>query len=166
MGLNLFAFIFTKNKLTIKLLKMAQVNPYLVFNGNCSQAFHFYKLVFGGEFNMLAQFKDMPTQEGCEPMSAELGEKVMHVSYNIGNTLLMGSDANPMQGDVVFGQNVSLSINAESKEEADKIFNALAADGQITMPIDNTFWGAYFGMLTDKFGMMWMVNFDEMPKEK
>ncbi len=143
---------------------MAQINPYLVFNGNCEAAFDFYKSVFGGEFNFIGRFKDMAADENCPPPSPDFGEKIMHVSYTIGSSVLMGSDANPMQGDVTFGQNISLSINAESKEEADKVFNGLSADGQITMPLDNTFWGAYFGMFTDKFGMMWMVNYDEVKK--
>jgi PhnB protein len=138
---------------------MAQINPYLVFNGNCEAAFDFYKSVFGGEFNMISKFKEMPPMDGIE-MTAELGEKVMHVAYNIGSSILMGSDANPMQGNVSFGQNISLSINTESKEDADKFFNGLSADGQVTMPINDTFWGAYFGMFTDKFGIIWMVNFD------
>jgi PhnB protein len=140
---------------------MLQINPYLVFNGNCETAFDFYKSVFGGEFNDFNRFGEMPAIEGQE-MPEELKNKIMHVSYNIGSSVLMGSDANPMQGNVVFGQNISLSINAESKEEADKVFNGLADGGQITMPIQNTFWGAYFGMCTDKFSMMWMVNFDEI----
>ena len=143
---------------------MAQINPYLVFNGTCEAAFNHYKSVFGGEFNDINKFKDMPVEEGCPPMSEELGNQIMHVSYNIGSSTLMGSDANPMQGEVVFGQNISLSVNAVSREETDKVFAGLSQDGQITMPLQNTFWGAYFGMCTDKFGMMWMVNFDENPK--
>ena len=143
---------------------MAQINPYLVFNGTCEAAFNHYKSVFGGEFNDINKFKDMPVEEGCPPMPEELGNQIMHVSYNIGSSTLMGSDANPMQGEVAFGQNISLSVNAESREETDKVFAGLSQDGQITMPLQNTFWGAYFGMCTDKFGMMWMVNFDENPK--
>ena len=140
---------------------MAQVNPYLCFNGNCEEAFNHYKSIFGGEFNFLGRFNDMPPQEGSAPTPDELGNKIMHVSYNIGHTILMGSDANPAMGDVAFGQNVSLSVNAETREEADKVFAGLADGGQITMALQDTFWGAYFGMCTDKFGMMWMVNFDQ-----
>lgn len=139
---------------------MAQVNPYLCFNGNCEAAFNHYKSIFGGEYNYIGRFNEMPPQEGCPPMPEEASNMIMHVSLNIGNTVLMGSDANPAMGAVSFGQNVSLSINAESKDEADKLFAGLAADGQITMPLQSTFWGAYFGMCTDKFGMMWMMNFD------
>ncbi len=140
---------------------MAQVNPYLCFNGNCQEAFNHYKSIFGGEFNFLGRFNDMPQQERSAPIPEELDNKIMHVSYNIGQTILMGSDANPAMGDVVFGQNVSLSVNAENRDEANKVFEGLADGAQITMPLQDTFWGAYFGMCTDKFGMMWMVNFDQ-----
>lgn len=142
---------------------MAQINPYLCFNGNCEEAFNHYKSVFGGEFNFIGRFKDMPPQEGCPPMPEEYGNKIMHVSYNIGNSILMASDNNPAMGEVTFGQNISISVNAESKEEADKVFAGLADGGQTTMPMQNTFWGAYFGMCVDKFGITWMVNFDETP---
>jgi PhnB protein len=76
----------------------------------------------------------------------------------------MGSDSNSASGEVAFGQNVSLSINAKSKEEADKLFNGLSAGGTVTMPMNQAFWGAYFGMFIDKFGINWMVNFDENEK--
>lgn len=142
---------------------MAQINPYLCFNGNCEEAFNHYKSVFGGEFNFIGRFKDMPPQEGCPPTPEELGNKIMHVSYNIGSTLLMGSDTNPMQGTVNFGTNISISVNATSKNEADKIYSGLVDGGKATMPMQNTFWGAYFGMGEDKFGILWMVNFDENP---
>jgi PhnB protein len=139
---------------------MAKVNAYLTFNGNCEPAFNFYKSVFGGEFVTFSKFKDMPPMKGMElPESAN--EKVMHVSLPISKeTILMGSDANPAFGDIVIGQNVSLSVGTDSKDEADHIFKSLSQGGKITMPIADTFWGAYFGMLTDKFGQLWMVNFD------
>jgi PhnB protein len=142
---------------------MAQVNPYLVFNGNCEEAFNFYKSAFGGEFGYVGRFKDVPPMPGHEiPESAN--EKIMHVSLPISKeTILMGSDANPNMGDVTFGKNISISVNAGSKNEADDIFQKLSAGGQVTMPMMETFWGAYFGMLTDKFDIIWMVNFD-MPK--
>ena len=85
----------------------------------------------------------------------------MHVGLPIGNTILMGSDTGgDWAAKLIEGNNFSVSVNTESKEEADRIFNGLKAEGQITMPMENTFWGAYFGMLTDKFGIQWMVNFD------
>jgi PhnB protein len=139
---------------------MTTVNPYLTFNGNCEEAFTFYKSIFGGAFQRLARFKDMPPMEGFE-MPEGLDERIMHVSLPISKeTILMGSDANPMMGEVTTGQHLSLSVNVGNKEEALKIFDGLADGGKITMPIGNTFWGAYFGMLIDKFSIIWMVNHD------
>lgn len=139
---------------------MAAVNPYLMFNGACEEAFLFYKSVFGGEFPYIGKYKDAPAQEG-EVLSEEALNRVMHVSLPIGNTILMGSDSHPRYGDVGFGDNFMVSINTESKEEADKIFNGLSAGGKVEMPMNDTFWGAYFGMFQDKFGINWMVNFDK-----
>ena len=140
---------------------MAQVNPYLVFNGSCEAAFNFYKSVFGKEFRMVSKFKDMPPMEGAPPMPDDVKERIMHVALPISNeTILMGSDSNPMMGEVTIGQNISLSVNAESKDEADRIFKKLSDGANITMPLADTFWGAYFGMLTDKYEVIWMVNFD------
>lgn len=145
---------------------MASINPYLVFNGNCEEAFLFYQSVFGGEFPYIGKFKDMPPAEGNPVLSEAEGNKIMHVSLPIGGgSILMGSDSNSASGEVAFGQNISLSINALSKEEADKLFNGLSAGGTVTMPMNQTFWGAYFGMFTDKFGISWMVNFDDNEKK-
>jgi PhnB protein len=144
---------------------MAAVNPYLIFNGNCEEAFLFYKSVFGGEFPYIGKFSDMPLDENSPKLSDADANRVMHVSLPIGNTILMGSDSNEASGDVAFGSNVSISINAESTDEADRIFNGLSAGGNSFMPMSKTFWGAYFGMFVDKFGIHWMVNFDETPAE-
>lgn len=144
---------------------MATVNPYLTFNGNCEEAFNFYKSVFGGEFSYLGRFKDMPPQEGNH-LSEDAKNKIMHVSLPISKeTVLMGSDAPPHFEDVKFGMNLSIAIGAESKETADRLFNGLSKGGKITMPIEETFWGDYFGMFTDKFGFNWMVSFDKNAKE-
>lgn len=146
---------------------MAAVNPYLIFNGNCEEAFLFYKSVFGGEFMYIGKFSDMPPSDdpNCPPPSEDEANRIMHVSLPIGkDTTLMGSDSTSQSGDVVIGANISISINTESRAEADKLFNGLSAGGHVIMPMDNTFWGAYFGMFVDKFGINWMVNFDEMPK--
>lgn len=144
---------------------MATINPYLLFNGNCEEAFLFYKSVFGGEFPYIGKFSDMPPSDdpNCPPLSAEDANRIMHVSLPIGNTVLMGSDSNSQSGDVVIGANVSISINTESRAEADRLFNGLSAGGNPFMPMNSTFWGAYFGMFVDKFGIHWMVNFDEVP---
>jgi PhnB protein len=146
---------------------MPQVNPYLNFQGNCEEAFNLYRSVFGGEFDRVARFKDMPPAEGKE-ISAEEGEKIMHISLHLSaETVLMGSDVG---GDwakyTVEGNNVQLSVNADSEEEATRLFNGLAEGGQVNMPLAKMFWGAFFGMLTDKFGINWMVNYDYNPDRK
>ena len=115
---------------------MATVNSYLTFNGNTEEAFNFYKSVFGGEFTYIGKFKDMPADENCPPPSAEEGELIMHVSLPISKeTILMGSDATSFSGNVTFGTNFSVSINTDSKEEADTLFNGLSAGGKVTMPM-------------------------------
>lgn len=143
---------------------MVQVNPYLIFNGNCEEAFLFYQSVFGGEFPYMGKFKDMPTDDNCPPVSEDEANRIMHVSLPIGNTVLMGSDSTTQSGDAIIGTNFSVSINTDSRAEADRIFNGLSAGGKAFMPMSSTFWGAYFGMFTDKFGINWMVNFDENPQ--
>lgn len=136
---------------------MATITPYLNFPGNCEEAFQFYKSAFGGEYAMLMRFKDAPSNEQ-RPGEENL---IMHVSLPIGKgTILMGSDRPASMGTGTKGDNFSISINADSEEEAKKIFDALSAGGNITMPLDKTFWGAYFGMFVDKFGIAWMVNYD------
>lgn len=146
---------------------MAKVNPYLTFKGDCEAAFSFYQSVFGGEIPYMGRFKDMPPMEGCGPISEADGEKIMHVCLPISKeTVLMGSDSSEAFGqNTIVGNNYAISINTDSQEEADKIFNGLSAGGQVTMPMNKTFWGAYFGMFTDKFGIHWMVNFDENEKQ-
>jgi len=144
---------------------MTTINPYLIFNGSCEAAFLFYQSVFGGEFPYIGKFKDMPAGDNTPELSEEEGNRIMHVSLPIGQTVLMGSDSNSASGDVVFGGNMSISINVESKDEADRIFNGLSAGGNAYMPMSDTFWGAYFGMFTDKFGINWMVNFDKNEKQ-
>lgn len=137
---------------------MTVINPYLAFNDNCEEAFNFYKSVFGGEFAMVMRFKEMPAEyQGAESE----GEKIMHMSLPIGQgTMLMGSDTPAGMGPVTNGNNFSITISVDSEAEAARLFKGLSAGGQVTMPLDKTFWGAYFGMLTDKFGVQWMVNYD------
>lgn len=140
---------------------MAQINPYLTFNGTCESAFIFYKSVFGGEFPYIGKFKDMPPSEGQKMPDAD-GEKIMHVSLPIGGgTILMGSDTGgEWSSNFREGNNFSISINADSAEEANKIFNGLSAGGTVTMPLARTFWSELFGMFTDKFGINWMMSFE------
>lgn len=143
---------------------MTTVNVYLNFDGQCEEAFAFYKSVFGGEFSYIGRFNEMPQDENNKLSEAD-GNKIMHVSLPISaETNLFGSDTvGAWSPKLVQGNNYSISINASSKEEADRLFNGLSAGGQVTMPLENTFWGAYFGMFVDKYGINWMVNFDENP---
>lgn len=138
---------------------MVTINPYLNFMGKTEDAFNFYKSVFGGKFATFQHFKDVP---GGGKMSAEDQEKIMHVALPIGNgNILMGTDALESMGQsLTAGNNFYISIGTESEEEADDIFGKLSAGGEVTMPLDKAFWGAYFGMLVDKFGIQWMVNYD------
>ena len=140
---------------------MATINPYLTFNGNCEEAFTFYKSVFGGDFPYIGRFKEMPPMEGMTVPESE-GEKIMHVSLPISKeTILMGSDSSEAFGTAtVAGNNFSISITADSEAEADKLFNAISAGGKITMPMGKTFWESYFGMCIDKFGINWMMSYD------
>lgn len=136
---------------------MRAVNPYLNFNGNTEEAFNFYRSVFGGEFVTIMRFGDTP---GCESMPETEKNGIMHIALPLGSSLLMGTDVPKSMEQVKFGTNSSITIDAESREEADKYFNGLAEGGKVGMPMDDMFWGAYYGMLTDKFGVQWMINFD------
>lgn len=142
---------------------MASVNVYLTFNGNCEEAFNFYKSVFGGEFPYIGRFKDMPAGEDHGKMPEDHANRIMHVSLPISaETMLMGSDTGgEWATDYKQGNNFSISINAGSRDEADKLFNGLSAGGKVIMPMNKTFWGDYFGVFADKFGINWMVSFNE-----
>lgn len=141
---------------------MLKINSYLTFNGNAEEAFNFYRAIFGGEFTELQRFKDNPENSN---FSEEEKNKIMHISLPIGNTILMGAD-NVMQNkgqSFLQGNNFSLSIAPSSEAEAKRLFDGLANGGKITMPLNKTFWNAYFGMLVDPFGIQWLVNY-EYPK--
>jgi len=144
---------------------MTTVNVYLTFNGNCEEAFNFYKSVFGGEFAFIGRFKDMPPSDG-KTIPASDADKIMHVSLPVSKeTILMGSDSSEGFGPpIVAGNNFSVSINTDSKLNADSYFTKLSAGGTTGMPMSDTFWGSYFGMFTDKFGINWMVSFDANQK--
>jgi len=140
---------------------MTTVNPYLVFKGNCEEAFNFYRSAFRGEFRYIGRYKDVP-QSDRQTFALETDDKIMHVSLPISaETILMGCDiAETKEQPVVEGNNFSLSVTTDSREEADRLFHELSAGGQIKMPMDQTFWGSYFGVLTDKFGISWTISFD------
>ena len=141
---------------------MASLHTYLTFNGDCEKAFEFYKSVFGGEFESMSRFSEMPDDPKFQ-VADEDKDKIMHVSLAIGSgSVLMGSDtAGEMAKHFKQGNNFSISFDADSREEADKYFSELSTDGQVIMPMNSTFWGSYFGMLTDSFGVQWMVSFAE-----
>lgn len=145
---------------------MASLNPYLTFLGNCEEAFNHYLSVFGGELQELSRFGEMPPQEGIT-IPEEQKNLIMHVSLPIGDgSVLMGSDTGgEWAPKTTVGNNFSLSVNADSKEQVDKLFGGLSEGGKITMPLDTTFWGSYFGMCTDKFGINWMVSYSD-PEQK
>lgn len=140
---------------------MTTANIYLNFNGNCEEAFSFYKTVFGGEFPYVGRFGEMPVQEGCAPMPDDMKNQIMHISLPVGGgTILMGSDVGgEWAPSFRQGNNFSISLNTDSAEEADRLFNGLSAGGTVTMPMQKTFWGDYFGMFTDRFGINWMISF-------
>lgn len=139
---------------------MASINPHIHFNGNTEEAFEFYKSVLGGEFSRLMRFKDLTT-EGFQFPEEELN-KIMHISLNISNgSAIMGSDVPSMLGVVNENENRSkITVSADSKEEADKIFNGLSAGGTVEFPIADSPWGSYFGAFRDKYGVEWMINFN------
>ncbi len=145
---------------------MAQINPYIHFNGNAEEAFTFYKSVFGGDFAMIVRFKDMASEEF--PVSENEAEKIIHIALPIGkNSILMGSDTPESMGKHNENENRSkIYIGAESKGEADYLFNGLSAGGDIEFPIADSPWGTYFGMFRDKYGFEWMVDFDPKSTEQ
>ncbi len=138
------------------------VNAYLTFDGNCREAFEFYRSVFGGDFLELQTFADGPS--GMQVAEADR-PRVLHVALPIGSGVLMGSDrAEGTAPPFAAGNNFSLSIQAESREQSDDLCVKLSDGGRITMPLGEQFWGAYFGMWTDRFGINWMVNYT-LPQE-
>ena len=140
---------------------MARVSTYLNFPRNTEEAFNFYRSVFGGEFTgSINRFGDMPPMEGMPPMPEADKNLVMHVELTItGGHVLMGTDAPETMGfTVTAGNNIHINLEPDTREEAEKLFNALSAGGKISMPLQDMFWGAYFGSFTDKYGINWMVN--------
>ena len=137
---------------------MATMHPYLNFDGQAEEAFTFYKSVFGGEFLMLQKFSDMPE---ADQVPDNERNRVMHVALPINeHVILMASDCMPSAGHVLkLGNNMYINVNTDSREEADRIFNGLSEGGKIEMPMEDMFWGDYFGSFADKFGIQWMVNF-------
>lgn len=130
---------------------MKSLNPYLAFNGDCAEAMNYYKNILGGELN-IQKFGDSP-----DPGPVETRDLVMHSELKVDNIHIMASDTMPGQ-KVDFGNNITLNISLTDEAEQTRIFDALVTGGRVTMPLQNTFWGARFGMLVDKFGNCWMLN--------
>ena len=138
---------------------MALINPHINFNGNAEEAFTFYKSVFGGEFAKIMRFKELLSPEFS--VAENEANKIMHIALPIGKNILMGNDIPEIMGKVDENENRSkISISAESKEEADKLFEGLSEGGKIEMPIEDSPWGSYFGMFRDKYGIEWMIDYD------
>jgi PhnB protein len=143
---------------------MLRFNPYLNFDGHAWEAFNFYRSVFGGEFSLVQRFKDMPPTQ--RPMPENEAERIMHISLPIGNgTILMGSDISESMGQtLVEGNTVYISLHPGTLEEAERLFKELSAGGKVIMPLVKMFWGAYFASFSDKFGILWMINYEEPGK--
>ena len=140
---------------------MSRVSTYLNFAGNTEQAFVFYRSVFGGEFNgPIHRMGDAPAAPGQPALSDADKQLVMHIELALlGGHVLMGTDAPESMGfKVVHGNSVHINLEPDSRAEADRLFKGLAAGGKTDMPLQDMFWGAYFGSLTDQFGIHWMVN--------
>jgi len=137
---------------------MTKLNTYLNFAGNTEEAFNFYKSVFGGEFAAVIRFKDMP-MEGVK-LSEQDANKIMHIGLPIGQEMLMATDSLESMGfKLVQGNNSYIMIGVDSKDEADRIFNALSAGGKLEMAMADQPWGDYYGSFWDKFGIGWMVDY-------
>lgn len=137
---------------------MPKLNPYLNFDGKAEEAFNFYRTVFGGEF--VGGVHKMGNAPGTENLSDDERNRVMHIALRVGGDLLMASDIVPSFGqNLTVGNNNYVSIFPDSREDADRIFKALSDGGNIEMPLEDQFWGDYFGSFQDKFGVYWMINF-------
>ena len=139
---------------------MRTINPWINFNGNAEEAFTFYKSVFGGEFTKIVRFKDISSAEF--PVPEKEAQKIMYIALPIGKyNVLKANDVPEFMGRVNEEENRSkISVSAESREEADKIFNGLSAGGTVEGTIGDSPWGSYAGMLRDKYGIEWVVEFD------
>jgi len=129
------------------------VTPYILFNGNCEEAINFYVKALDGEIKEFHRFEGSPVEHMSEDK-----QKVMHAIFAAKGIVIMAADGN--QNEAVAGM-VHLSINFDQEGEIDKVFNAMSEGARITMPLEDTFWGARFGMLTDRFGVNWMFNYDK-----
>jgi PhnB protein len=142
---------------------MASVSTYLNFKNETEPAFEFYRSVFGGEFlGGISRYGDMPPDDNMPPLPGEEKDLVLHVCLPIlGGHRLMGSDCPASMGfHISAGNNFNISLNTDTREQADTLMAALSEGGKVTMPMADMFWGAYYGACTDKFGINWMINFE------
>ena len=138
---------------------MPLINPWINFNGNAEEAVTFYKSVFGGEFGKIVRFKDIASAEF--PVAEKEAQKIMRITLPIGKNMLIANDVPEILGRVNENENRSkISVSADSKEEAEKLFNGLSAGGTAEMPMADSPWGSYFGMFRDKYGIEWTIEFD------
>jgi PhnB protein len=136
---------------------MPTLNPYITLDGNCKEAFDYYRTIFGGELSDVSPYSEAPPGT---PVDEADGDKLMHVSLPLtGGAVLMGSDRPSTMGAGTFGDTISITVGPDSAEEGRRIFAALAQGGQVTMPYERQFWGADYGMCIDRFGIHWMVNY-------
>lgn len=147
---------------------MKSTSIYLYFTGQCEEAFNFYKRAIGGEITVMSRFKEMPTGPDQPVLPEIYADQIMHVTLTLGDDInIMGSDQPEGFGPPhLIGTNFSISLGTESREETDKVFQALSEEGTVTMPLADTFWGSYFGMCTDRYGVNWMVSFDTQSTEQ
>ena len=135
------------------------INAYLTFGGNCRAAFDYYRSIFGGDFLVMQTFGDGPDDMGAPEEATDL---IMHATLPLGDGVLMGSDTiEQFSPPPITGTNFSLSVTADSREQADELFAKLADGGRVTMEQQDTFWGSYFGSCTDRFGIGWMISHDK-----
>jgi len=132
-----------------------RVEPYVFFPGTCEEALHFYEAVFGGQVTYTMRYRDVPP--GDHPSPPEMGDKIMHATLEAGDLTLMAADSMRLRPGVD-SERVALSVAPKSAEEGGRLFAALAEGGTILAPYEKQFWGSTFGMLTDRFGIDWMVN--------
>lgn len=137
-----------------------KLSTHVAYNGNCEEAFNFYKSIFGGEFDTVQRNKDIPVGVPS-PAGDNEAEKILHISLPIGNgSMLMGCDIPAAFGEATRSNSFNISVSTDSEAETERIYNGLLAGGKVNVPLDKTFWGAYFGIVVDRYGVQWMISYD------
>ena len=131
-------------------------NVTLLYNGQTEEAFNFYRSIFGGEFIAIARMSDMPGEHTPPP---EYANKILHMTMSVGSSIISGMDLPPGRPPVAAGGNFMININTDSETDTTRFYNELAASGEVKIPLGHQFWGPFFGMVTDKFGITWMLNY-------